>query len=1518
MSLLPNTVEHMTPKNPRTLGGHLRSLFSAVSSNSRTLAAAALCILPVCPAFAGSFSTDFSSDPGGTTLINRSDIPVLIRDGSLKLVDLDDLIDPNTGLYNDTRKPLRGSYIFPEIDPAGSLVASFTASFKARVGGGTDSPGDGFSLVLANDYDPVNPFRERGGGTTGLTISFKTINGAGIDSEADDPLDPPGIIVWQKGVKVASRPFSGLPTDPSGSGHAPVFVPVSVQLTADGLLTVNYNGTNVYNKVAIGYLPIEGQFGFGAGTEGQAATLDCNFWIDDASFTTATVTGPYVLSYDPPTQNAPLDSTINVVVQDLAGVATMQVDGVTVPSTSTDIGNGQTSVSYAVPALLAPGSTHTVEVAYSGKTFTYSFTTVNAPLLPPTAIAPAGSVDTTVTGFTVRVYQTDAGLNPSADNAEKTLAGLYGPNIADLSGANADGTFHLDVINNDINGNDQGDIPGDTAFPGIPGTTGSQNNIAMEVIGFLDLKPGAYTLGSVSDDSIKVTIGAEPRDITSLTLYDIAIGKATGSFIVQQAGIYPIRALWTQGGGAGYVELWSRKADGTETLVGDLSTPDGIKSYASHTATYKARPYLSQASPAPGDLNVSVQPKITFSLTDGTTTIVPSSIVLSINNTPISIPSSAITKVGAVTSVALHPTNVLAATTLQHVHLQFSDSSGTAITRDYAFTTGKAASGSALNSVKGYWTFDRGDLSATIGRDLAYVDPSVSSFYKFGTTGQGDFSTIPNINGKPAKVLFAPYVPNSQTDAKGPIYPRLGLRLLHDLLPNGGGQKVNQYTIIMDVLWGSAGTGNGSLFQFHDLDNPGDGDLYWTRGTGGYGKSCCSPYLVPNTNHPAGVWARVAFAVDLSANPPVLAKYINGIKNYEAITGDRGHIDSAFALSLPEIHMLGDSDNEQSDAYLNAVQIREGKMTDDEVAALGGPDASGIPLPYSSWNFDNPSNPLAADVGADLQYVDPTLASIYQAGVTGEGSFTNIPNINGQPAGFLFAPYVPNSQTDGKGPIYPRLGLLLTHGLAPNGGGAKVNQYTIIMDLLWGQNGTGNGSLFQFHDINNPGDGDLYWTRGTGGYGKSCCSPYLVPNTNHPAGVWARVTFAVDLAANPPVLAKYINGIKNYEAITGDRGHVDSAFAMTPPQVILFGDSDNEQSDAYISSLQIRQGKLTDDEVAALGGPNAGGIPTPNPVKGEWNFDNASKPLAATIGHDLRYEDPTLASIYESGVTGQGSFTNIPNINGKPAGVLFAPYVPNSQTDSKGPIYSRLGLLLDHGVEANGGGAKVNQYTIIMDLLWGPNGTGNGSLFQFHDINNPGDGDLYWTRGTGGYGKSCCSPYLVPNTNHPAGVWARVVFGVDLSANPPVLAKYIDGIKNYEAITGDRGHVDSAFALSIPSIILFGDSDNEQSDAYISALQIREGKLTDDEVAALGGPDADGIPAAPTGAIGAAAPVIALLTSDTLKGTYAADASAVLNAATKTLTATLPAKSARFYKVQGATKITSINLNGTAVVITFQ
>src|SRR4029453_16746729 len=91
--------------------------------------------------------------------------------------------------------------------------------------------------------------------------------------------------------------------------------------------------------------------------------------------------------------------------------------------------------------------------------------------------------------------------------------------------------------------------------------------------------------------------------------------------------------------------------------------------------------------------------------------------------------------------------------------------------------------------------------------------------YEFGTTGQGAFAAIPDINGKTAKVI---HIPLTSTDAADPIAKKIGLLMNHGILPNGGGTKVNQWTMVMDVLWGDLGRiGFGGGFRTTNLGGPG-------------------------------------------------------------------------------------------------------------------------------------------------------------------------------------------------------------------------------------------------------------------------------------------------------------------------------------------------------------------------------------------------------------------------------------------------------------------------------------------------------------------------------------------------------------------------------------------------------------------------------------------------------------------------------------------------------------------------
>mgnify|MGYP003349270494 CR=1 FL=1 len=136
----------------------------------------------------------------------------------------------------------------------------------------------------------------------------------------------------------------------------------------------------------------------------------------------------------------------------------------------------------------------------------------------------------------------------------------------------------------------------------------------------------------------------------------------------------------------------------------------------------------------------------------------------------------------------------------------------------------------------------------------------------------------------------------------------------------------------------------------------------------------------------------------------------------------------------------------------------------------------------------------------------------------------------------------------------------------PNGGGTKVNQYTIIYDILVGTTGPGAASLLQTSSLNNTDDGDLFWQGnnfGQGGGGYNGRGTFT-------AGAWHRVVAAYDMAATPPVVTKYVDGIKQ-DDWTANQG-LDAARRALLPTVLLFGDGDQDERRAmWVNSIQFRQ-----------------------------------------------------------------------------------------------------------------------------------------------------------------------------------------------------------------------------------------------------------------------------------------------------------------------------------------------------------
>lgn len=235
------------------------------------------------------------------------------------------------------------------------------------------------------------------------------------------------------------------------------------------------------------------------------------------------------------------------------------------------------------------------------------------------------------------------------------------------------------------------------------------------------------------------------------------------------------------------------------------------------------------------------------------------------------------------------------------------------------------------------------------------------------------------------------------------------------------------------------------------------------------------------------------------------------------------------------------------------------------------------------WDFK--SGNLVATTGADLAYFDGVGGDTSQQTVFGSTATLGLPDIGGQPAHVMGFPRA-----------LPTMGYVVTPGAAANGGGAFVNQYTLIFDLLFPPESSGGWrGLIQIDDpVGNANDADLH-INPAGAIGISGSYQGQV-QTN----TWHRIAFAFDLAApGGPLLRKYIDGALVGQQILG--AGVDGRWALNPvggafgETALLFTDDNADGGNTrpgFVSSIQIHDEALSSAYIQALGAPTTDGIPT--------------------------------------------------------------------------------------------------------------------------------------------------------------------------------------------------------------------------------------------------------------------------------------------------------------------------------------
>ena len=560
------------------------------------------------------------------------------------------------------------------------------------------------------------------------------------------------------------------------------------------------------------------------------------------------------------------------------------------------------------------------------------------------------------------------------------------------------------------------------------------------------------------------------------------------------------------------------------------------------------------------------------------------------------------------------------------------------------------------------------------------------------------------------------------------------------------------------------------------------------------------------------------------------------------------------------------------------------------------------------WDF-NSSN-LVATVGTDLAYL----------GDTESVTIFTTATIGGQTANIMQFPAATSTQ-----------GYIMTHGMAPNGGGSYVNQWTLIMDIMFTSDTTNKYHALLQSNQGNSNDADL-WVNKTWGIGFGSYHGYLAPD------LWHRIAFVVNASSatsSSNSVRKFIDG----KLVGVNTGIARDGTYGLDPAALLFTDNDGETTVGYVNSIQIHDADLSDSDIFALGGPSAAGIPatippltdvfvtvTPtnqdnvvgmtgnhfiatavgsgtlsyrwyrngvavpgqtnsvlrltnvqltnagsytvvvanglqsvtssppavlmvNPaplafVTGQWDFNRSD--LTATVGQPLQYFDATVQADTSFGTT---TSLGISDIAGQPANVMLC----NPSTIGSA---NWGGFLMSHGIGPNGGGTNGNQYTVIVDLLY-PNWTSGyyRALWQTTP-QNTNDADAF-VNGNNGLGIS--SQY---DGELILDAWHRVVLAFDLTKRE--FGKYIDGTNVLTLATGTSpygpndaqylsastdptagGGVDLRWSLGPTALLLAdGGDDGEVQPVYVSSVQVRNGRMTDVAIAALGAPTADKIPGA--------------------------------------------------------------------------
>ena len=215
--------------------------------------------------------------------------------------------------------------------------------------------------------------------------------------------------------------------------------------------------------------------------------------------------------------------------------------------------------------------------------------------------------------------------------------------------------------------------------------------------------------------------------------------------------------------------------------------------------------------------------------------------------------------------------------------------------------------------------------------------------------------------------------------------------------------------------------------------------------------------------------------------------------------------------------------------------------------------------------------------------------------------------------------------------------------------------------------------------------------------------------------------------------------------------------------------------------------------------------------------------LATIIFVSGLFAQSILNKQFPADLVGHWNFNNSNDLTeaivGVPLILVGSHIVVEGPSDTSGA--ARIGVgshyISQHGISSNGGGSKVNNYTIVMDIKI----PSLGKWYAFYQTQtaNTADGDWFLNpNGSMGVGQTG----YTPNTLKP-NEWYRIAISVSNGSRHDY---YFDGQK---VLTGSAGPVDGRFSLE-SDVLFFADENSEDNTLDVADIKIFSRDLSDERV----------------------------------------------------------------------------------------